>query len=302
LTRLANKAGNVNTMNTDANRAMLRTVDVQRRFDRAAATFDTADVAHRVAREGLMARLQPMRVDPRIAVDLGCATGTACRPLARHFRRAHIVAIDLSRQMLERAAQKKPWLSKTTAMQADAAALPLADHSVDLVFANLLLPWFDAPSVVFNEVSRVLRQDGLFLFSTLGPDSMLELRHAWRQVDAGEHVNRFADMHDIGDAAVRAGLRDPVLDVDRLTVTYPGAAELFHDLSAVGARNSLAARTRSLVGRNRFRAMTDMLEATRRDGVIPVELELVYGHCWGPGPSATKGEYHVDAGHIGRRR
>lgn len=109
-------------------------------------------------------------------------------------------------------------------------------------------------------------------------------------------------MHDIGDAAVRAGLRDPVLDVDRLTVTYPGAAELFDELSAVGARNSLAARTRSLVGRNRFRAMTDMLEATRRDGVIPVELELVYGHCWGPGPSATKGEYHVDAGQIGRRR
>jgi malonyl-CoA O-methyltransferase len=288
-------------MDTNGEQATLRTADIRRRFDRAAPTFDAADVVHRVTREGLFARMQPMLIDAGVVVDLGCATGTACQSLARRFRGTRILAIDLSRNMLRRTIDKKSWFSKTAAIQADAAAIPLADHSVDVVYANLLLPWIDDPALMFTEVARILRQDGLFLFSTLGPDSLLELRRAWQGVDTGEHVNRFIDMHHLGDAAVRAGMRDPVLDVDRLTVTYPSVAALFRDLSAVGARNSLAHRRRSLVGKGLFRAMTENLESTRRDGLIHCEFELVYGHCWGSGSTPATGEFRIDAGQIGHR-
>ena len=109
-------------------------------------------------------------------------------------------------------------------------------------------------------------------------------------------------MHDIGDAAVRAGLRDPVLDVDRLAVTYASPAALFRDLTATGSRNSQRDRRQSLTGRRRFAAMTAALDATRVDEKIPLDLELVYGHCWGSGVIATSGEIRVDPSQISRRR
>jgi len=282
--------------------ATLRLSDVRRRFDRAAARFDAVDFVHRVTRDGLLARLEPMAIDARTIVDLGCATGSACRPLARRFRRAHIIAIDLSRPMLLQVLRKRTWFAKNSLVQANAVALPLTDQSVDIVFANLLLPWIDDHSRLFGEVTRVLRKDGLMLFATLGPDSLLEIRRAWQSVDDRPHVNVFPDMHDIGDAAVRAGLQDPVLDVDRLAVTYTSSDDLFCDLTATGSRNSLQHRSRSLIGRNRFRTMTAALDAAKTDGLVNLELEIVYGHCWGSGPIARGAEYRVDAAHIGRRK
>ena len=279
----------------------LRQRDIRRRFDRAAAGFDEADFVHTVTRDGLLERLDPMLVEARTVIDLGCGTGSACKQLGGRFRRARVVGIDLSANMLRELERKRSWRSKPAAVQADAAALPLADSSVDVVFANLLLPWIADPGTVFGEVARVLREGGLMLFSTLGPDSLLALRNAWQRVDTDPHVNGFPDMHDIGDAAVRAGLRDPVLDVDRLGVTYPDPAALFRDLTAAGARNSLRERSKSLIGRERFAAMSSALDSGRRDGVIHVELELVYGHCWGSGAIAGAGEYRVDANRIGRR-
>lgn len=204
--------------------------------------------------------------------------------------------------MLQELRRKQSWFAKTCAVQADATALPLADQSVDVIFTNLLLPWIDDPAIVFREAARVLRKDGLMLFATLGPDSLLELRRAWQSVDDRAHVNRFLDMHDLGDAAVRSGLRDPVLDVDRLTVSYESAIALFRDLTATGGRNSLQYRDPSVVGRRRFATMTTALEAAKEGGVINLNLELVYGHCWGAGATASDGEYRIDAGQISRRR
>ena len=276
--------------------------DVQRRFDRAAPHFDTVDFVHSATRDGLLERLEPIVVEAKTVVDLGSATGSGTRLLARRFRRAHVIAADLSRGMLEQANTKKSWFARASAVQANATALPFADGSIDVVFANLLLPWIDNPSRVFAEVSRVLRKDGLFLFATMGPDSLNELRQAWNRVDTGEHMGRFPDMHDIGDAAVRTGLRDPVLDVDRLAITYPNARALFRDFTAMGARNSFRDRDRSLGGGARLRKMADALDAMRQDGVLKFDLELVYGHCWGSGSRPKDGEYRVAVGQIERRR
>lgn len=275
---------------------------MQRRFDQAAAGFDGSDFVHTVTRDGLLERLAPMLVEANTIVDLGCGTGSACPLLARRFRRSRVIAIDLSANMLLELKRKQSWRSKSALIQADACALPLADNSVDVVFSNLLLPWIDDPIALFGEVARVLPEGGLLLFATLGPDSLQELRRAWLSVDAGLHVNGFLDMHDLGDAAVRAGLRDPVLDVDRLTVSYANTAALFRDLTATGARNSLRGRSKSLIGRDRFAAMTGALDAGRTAGAIKLELELVYGHCWGAGVVSQAGEYRIDATRIGRRK
>ena len=289
-------------VNTGNDKSTLRVSDVRRRFDRAATSFDTADFVHRKTRDGLLTRIEPMSVDAAVVVDLGSATGSGIDLLRKRFRGARVLAVDLSRKMLREARGKKSFFSRFFGVQADARLLPLADGSVDVVFANLLLPWIDDPHTVFAEVGRVLRENGLFAFSTLGPDSLLALRRAWQASDDGAHVNRFVDMHDVGDALVRSGLRDPVLDVDRLTVTYDNPEALFRDLTAAGARNSLLQRQKGLTGRRRFDSMRDALFSAGRGRPVGLDLELVYGHCWGGSMRRDVGEVGIDANRIPLRR
>jgi malonyl-CoA O-methyltransferase len=279
----------------------VRVRDVRRRFDRAAAAFDAGDFVHRHAAEGLFERMSPMLVNVKTTLDAGAATGGASRELARRYRGSHVVRLDHSLEMLKQAKKSRSRFSRMSELQADALALPLRPGSVDLVFANMLLPWVDDLGQLFSGINRVLRKDGLFVFSALGPDSLHELRQAWAKVDPGEHVNTFMDMHDVGDRLLKAGMREPVLDVDYLSVTYPNADALIADLTLAGARNSLTERRRTLTGKRRFRDMTRVLNSFCRDGSLACRLELVFGHAWGGGPAQRPGEFRFDAGRIGRR-
>ena len=279
-------------MNDDS----LRLDDVRRRFDVAATTFDAADFVHAHTRDGLLARIAPMTIEAATVIDLGSATGAATRALRKRFRGARIVSVDLSAAMLRQARRNHGWLSRPATVQADACALPFADSSVDVVYSNMLLPWLGDPSVAFGEINRVLRENGLFAFATLGPDSLLALRRAWATVDDGAHVIPFADMHNVGDALVRSGLRDPVLDVDRLSVRYETPEALFRDLTAAGARNSLAGRQRGLTGRAQFAAMAAAMFPTGEPATVG--LELVYGHCWGGPARPSDGTIGIDAHRI----
>ncbi len=286
---------------------MLNQKDIRRRFDRAASTFDGADFVHAVTRDGLLARLEPLVLAPEAILDLGCATGALGRRLQKRFRRARVVSLDLSHTMLAHARKNRPWLSRSTFVQADAGRLPFADASFDLVVANQLLPWAPQPQAVFEQVARVLRKGGVFAFAALGPDSLAEIRSAWAAAGGAAvaddtHVNTFPDMHDVGDGLVRAGLRDPVLDVDRLEVRYEHVGKLLDDLTRVGARNTIAARSPGLTGKQRFRRMARALEGATAGAGLSLELELVYGHCWGGGPRPDPQGYRVPADRIPRRR
>lgn len=281
---------------------MLNDRHMRRRFDRAADRFDSVDFVHAETRQGLFARLEGLTTKAATVVDLGCATGAAMPQLSKRFGRAHVVGVDTSANMLAAGKRRKSWFARSSFVQAHAAALPFADESVDVIFSNLMLPWVTEPKSVFTEVARVLRKEGLFAFATLGPDSLAELGDAWSGIDQYEHVNRFSDMHNIGDGLVGAGLRDPVLDVDRLQVSYRNAPSLFDDLSAMGGRNALAGRPPGLTGRRRFRDMTQALEARSSAPGISLDLELVYGHCWGAGPRQDATRWGVDPDSIPIRR
>ena len=257
---------------------MFNNKHIRRRFERAADSFDSADFVHAATRDGLLLRIEPLMVEASTVIDLGAATGAANRDLGKRFRRARIISVDIAHNMLQKARAKKTWLSKSSFAQADASALPSPNESVDVVFSNMLLPWVDDPAPVFTEIARVLRKGGVFAFATLGPDSLQEINRAWRLVDGGAHVNRFLDMHDLGDALVGAGLSDPVLDVDRLSVNYTSSDKLFRDLTAAGGRNALQQRASTLTGKQRYAAMVTALESAAIDGNIALDLELVYGY------------------------
>jgi len=252
----------------------------RRNADRARATYDEFAVLQARVRQQLIARLDWIAFAPDVVVDLGCGTGHGALALAARWPRARVIAVDASAGMLAEAAGHDP-AARCERLRAEARALPLPDASVDLAFSNLMLQWCDDLDAVFAEVARVLRPRGLFTFTTLGPDTLVELREAWRAADAGLHVIPFADMHDIGDGLVRAGLAEPVMDVVRYTLTYPKLRALMQDLRATGAQNVMAARPRGLTGRARLAAVEQAYERHRRDGVLPASCEVVFGQAWG---------------------
>lgn len=265
----------------------------RRAFERAAATFDSADALHREVGRRLVEHLDPIRVDPARVLDLGCGTGPQLDTLARRFPGSEILGIDFSRAMLERALARAPWWRRAFASRvprfacADLAKLPLAPASAGLAFSNLALQWCDAPAV-FAEAARVLVKDGLILFSTLGPDTLRELRAAFGVAAFPGLV----DMHDLGDALVAAGFGQPVMEMELLTLEYSTLEALLADLHAVGA---LAAATPGLGGRERRKAAAQAYEARRRDGALPATYEVVYGHAWKAGTrKAADGRQVID--------
>lgn len=253
---------------------------VRRSFDAASTTFDAAAVVHAEIRTRLLERLDVVRLDPAVVVDLGAGTGHASRALQRRYSAAHVVAMDLSPRMLIAARRQQRLLRRFSRVATDAQRLALRDGCVDLVFSNLMLQWCSNPDAVFAEARRVLRTDGLLTFSALGPDTLRELRTAWSHIDDYTHVHRFIDMHDLGDAVLRAGFADPVMDTERLTITYPDVDALLRELRHSGSGNLALGRRPGLLGRAAAAKFRDTYESLRRDGTLPVSLEVVYGHAW----------------------
>ena len=266
----------------------LDTSRVRRGFDRAARTYDAAAVLHADVRDSLLTRLDLMALKPRVAVDAGAGTGHASRALQRRYPKALVIALDTSQSMLLAAGRQRAWLRRFVRVCADAERLPFADGAVDLILSNLMLQWCN-PDLAFAEFRRVLAPHGLLSFTSLGPDTLRELRNAWTAVDSHTHVNHFIDMHDIGDALVRAGFASPVLDVERYTLAYTDLRRVAADLKATGARNSTMGRARSLIGRRKFAALQAAYETFRRDGRLPATYEVVYGHAWASGAAAGRG-------------
>jgi len=251
---------------------------VRRSFDRAGAGYDAVAVLQADVRESLLQRLDATAVAPRVILDAGAGTGHASYALKRRYPASHVIALDSAFGMLRAAGRPQSWLGCFHRVCADAAHLPLADASVDLVISSLMLQWCD-PDAVFAEFRRVLAPRGCLSFTSLGPDTLHELRAAWASVDSHSHVNRFINMHDLSAAMVRAGFAAPVLDVERYTLTYAEVRGLAADLKTIGAHNVTAGRPRGLTGPRKFAAMQAAYETFRHEGHLPATYEVIFGQA-----------------------
>lgn len=255
---------------------------VRRRFGRAAQSYEQHDVLQREVQSALLERLDFYEKMPLRVVDVGAGTGRGTALLKQRYPKAEVIAIDLALPMLRTAKQHSSWLKPFTRVCAEATALPLADHSVDVLHSNLCFQWVDSLAALFGECVRVLKPGGLLAFSSFGPDTLKELRAAWAEADQSPHVGRFLDMHDVGDAMLNSGLRDPVLDVFRYTLTYSEPRKLLEELQGLGATNADRTRERGLTGKTRYQRMLAAYETQRVDGRIPASWEVVTAHAWGP--------------------
>ncbi|MET0661230.1 MAG: malonyl-ACP O-methyltransferase BioC [Steroidobacteraceae bacterium] len=277
---------------------------VRARFNRAADGYDAAAAVITELRQRLLERLDVVRLAPERVLDLGAGTGTGTRALKNRYPKAQVLGLDSAHRMLLQARAQRGWLRPFDLVCADAAALPLRSAAFDLVFSHLMLPWCNSLDAVFEEVARVLRPGGLFSFSSLGPDTGAELRRLWRSLDASVHVHGFMDMHDVGDALIRTGFSDPVMDVETVTVTYPTVEHLVREFRQLGTTNLAAGRPRGLGSRTKSQRLASAYQALKRaDDALPVTVEVVYGHAWSvQRPLRVRdGEVRVPLERIGRR-
>ena len=271
--------------------------DVQRAFDRAAASYDEHAYLQREIADRLFERLDYIKLTPQRILELGCGTGYATNKLLAHFSEASIVALDLADGMCRYAKRQMPrqtvWerlLRKRASVNficANAEQLPIGDETMDFVISNLTLQWCDVEKVT-GEAMRVLKPNGLFMFTSFGPDTLGELRAAFRQVDDKPHVNTFVDMHDVGDMLLAAGFSDPVMDQETITITYSELKTLLRELKGIGAHNVLPQRNSGLMGKGQWQALVSAYDRFRINGKLPATYEVVYGHAWKPALSKRK--------------
>lgn len=262
---------------------------VRAAFQRAAPTYDEAARVQKELGERLMEHLDPVRIEPAVVVDVGAGTGDVARRLAGRFRGASVIALDIADHMLRVARTKsRRWFSRQSFLCADAEGLPLRDDSVDLLVSNVTVQWCNRLDWTFAEFRRVLKPGGLLMFSSFGPDTLIELRQSAARIDDRPHVHDFMDMHDVGDALVREGFADVVMDTVRLTAHYRDVRELLRELKDIGATNAFALRQRGLTGKRWLVELEAAYESFRIKDELPATYEAVFAHAWNPAAAALR--------------
>ncbi|MFL9964974.1 methyltransferase domain-containing protein [Paraburkholderia sediminicola] len=284
---------------------------LRRIFDRRAATFGEVAFLPREIAQRMRERLDYIKVAPSSVLDAGCGAGEDIPGLRERFPEAPVFGSDLSHGMLTRAlhhdAGDTSWrrflpasLGKALGArgprfaQADFSALPFGSGAFEFIWSNLALHWHSRPDLVFPEWQRVLKVNGLLMFSTLGPDTLKELRGAYAEVEAAhgvasrKHVIDFVDMHDLGDMLVESGFEIPVMDQETLTITYKSPESLLADVRRWGAYPFEREAWSGVAARRLHKALLAALEARRRaDGTIALTFEVIYGHAWKAVPRTT---------------
>ena len=256
---------------------------IRQSFDRAASSYDKFAVLQREIESRLLERIEFRRYEPSVILDLGCGTGSASRSLSGQFQQARVIALDWAPAMLAKAgADEFDSNADIYRLCADMHSLPLSARSVDLVFSNLALPCsYDLPAI-FREFRRIMKPDAMLIFSSYGPDTLHELKQAWRAVDDLPHVYDYPDMHDIGDELLAAGFREPVMDAERLTLEYPDVMALMRELKGIGAHNVATQRSHGLTGKSSLKKMLEAYEQFKRENRYPASYEVIYGTAFAP--------------------
>lgn len=250
---------------------------IARQFSRAAHTYDQSAIIQQEVGVRLLERLDLIKLDPAVILDLGSGTGFFTSALSQKYPKAHIIKLDIAEHMLH-------FSSPKNSICGDGENLPLKNHSVDFIFSNCVFHWFVNPQKVLAEIRRVLKPEGLLLFSTFGPDTLKELRESFSTIDQQTHVNNFIDMHHIGDMLVQTQLHDPVMDMEMITLTYKNLMGLMRDIKDTGENLVYRQEPRGLSTKKTLDKLIDAYEYYRtEDNLLPATFEVIYGHAWASG-------------------
>jgi malonyl-CoA O-methyltransferase len=253
--------------------------DIQLAFNKAAHTYAHASFLYQAIGERLLSRLDYMRCEPQVILDVGCGLGHGAELLAARYPQAEVIALDFAINMIQEGKKTHP-VSSINWIVGNVENLPLLPESVDLIFANQCVQDVDDINALFQLFHRVLKPGGVLLFSTLGPDTLKELKAAWACVDTYGHMHELKDLHVYGDALLSQQFMQPVVDREEMTVHYKEPAVLLKDLKEQGGYNIHPVRRKGLMGVDARDYLFQMLDTQKQEGKIALTYEVVYGHAW----------------------
>ncbi len=228
--------------------------------------------------ERMAERLEWIKADVQQGLLWQGLHGGGLAALRKRYPRAELKSVeDVAQPLLQ---TRKRWWQKPDWLAPEA----LQEGQAQLVWANQTLLAATNLRALFAQWHRLLAVDGFLMFSTLGPDSFIELRRVYQKSSFGPLAPQWVDLHDIGDLLVEAGFAEPVMDQERLTLTWPDADALWSDLAQIGG-NLHAGRFAGLrTPRWKARWMEAMTALRGADGRLALTLEFVCGHAIKPAP------------------
>lgn len=260
--------------------------NIKNAFNKAAGTYNKNAVLQYEVGQRLIERLDFFSIEPQTILDLGMGTGAVTTLVQSKYPDAHIVGLDFAENMLREFKARSDHNNNSqnvTLLCADINKIPLADKSIDLIFSNFTMQWCESITSLFKECHRVLKTNGILIFTVPGPETLVELRYALDNIDPEHsHVNNFIDMHDLGDILVQTKFAHPVMDNDHFTLTYSSVQNLLKDIKAVGANTKLTTNSRkTLFSKGKLQQLNAEFEKYKQaDGKFPLTYEVVYGHAF----------------------
>lgn len=252
-------------------------------FSRASSTYDKVAVVQQAVLKEHLDRLVYAAIEPGQILDAGSGTGEGSLYLAKLYKKSDVYALDIASGMLHKHKKKLPrFRNHIKLICADLETLPFADRTMDMIFSNLAMQWCDDVNQLFSEFRRIMRVGGLLTVTSVGPDTLKELREAWAKMGVQVPVHQFLDMHDVGDALISNGFAEPVLDVDRYTLTYPDVRSILKDLQMLGSTYASSLRSRGLMSRSTLKKLEQAYEEQRVEGKLILTYEIVYAQAWVP--------------------
>ncbi len=264
---------------------------ISKSFSKAAKHYESSAFLQKEVASRLLERLELMNVKPERVLDAGCGTGFCTRALKKKYKKAKIIGVDIAPGMIDLANKENGLFSKLGFSKvesnkieyhcADINKLPFDNNHFDLVFSNLAVQWIMEPKLAFLELNRVLKPGGILIFSSMGEETLNELKQSWSSVDKRIHVNHFFDMKQVGDQVFSSNFENTVMDRDIITMTYQTMVGLMKDLKAIGANNLNSERPKGLMGKTKFNQLKAAYEKFRwEDGQLPATYDVIYGHAW----------------------
>ena len=257
-------------------------------FNRAAISYEKYSGIQDQISQDLLVKLGHANINPKNILDLGCGTGKNGLHLQDKFKETTLVNFDLSENMLEEA-RKKPISSPVVVPNekpsnlyvcGDMENLPFKDSSFDLVWSSSAIQWSNNLSSVFKHIKRILKRNGLFIFSTFGPKTLWELKEVNEKISGESKTNKFIAKHNIDDLLLASGFKSPLLEAKNITLPYSSTEKLLLDIGKIGASNGNSNRSKGLRGRGFMESIKKEYESFKQDDLYPATYEVIYGHAW----------------------
>ena len=245
-------------------------------FDNKSSSYDKYSVVQQEVANRLMDRIKYLKCNPSNILDIGSGTGYLTKNLQSYFPKANIFCLDISEKMSIQCKSKNP---KSHIICGDAELLPLKPSSIDLVISSFTFQWCKDLERIFSDVKRLLTDNGIFIFSTVGPDTLIELKNIFKNIDNEQHVNNFLDMHIFGDLLLALNFFDPVMDVERLTIKYKSFGGLLKALRCTGS-NIVISDDKQPSEVKTISKMKQVYKEIAKNDFFSVTYEVIYAIAW----------------------